>query len=307
MKWNKLLAVVLCGTLLAGCGTRAMPDGSGSVAPETEMSGMVVKEIAASEFAAFGGCAALELPGRMAAAAASASSYDATAAFTAFSGSSAQAWQKLLDGELEVVLAYEPSAEQKKQLEEQEILMQPVGTDALVFLVGSAPEQDMTLDLSKQDILAAYQGEEGAAWKGYAAAPGSDSRLLFADLFGTDSAGVTVTDGSDTLTAACPHTNGTLCYTTYLSLQQNGQPENTMLASVDGSMPGAQTLREPGVSEQAYPLQVTYYVACRAGLDENDPAMLLYRWLTSEDGMNWLYTATIHDMQEETADTEDVP
>lgn len=306
MKWNKLLAVVLCGTLLAGCGTAA-PEGSGSAVEQPEETGLAVHEIAASEFAAFGGCASLELPGRMAAAAATSSTYDATAAFTSFSGSSEQAWQKLLDGELEVVLAYEPSAEQKKQLEEQGIVLQPVGTDALVFLAGSDPEQDTAVDLSQQDILRAYQAGESAAWKGYAAASGSDSRTLFADLLGTDGAGVTVTEGDDTLTAACPHTNGTLCYTTYLSLQQNGQPENTTLAAVDGSIPGAQTLQKPGASEQTYPLQATYYVACRADLDENDPAMLFYRWLSSEDGIDWLYEATIGGVQMEAVTTEDVP
>lgn len=304
MKWNKLLAVVLCGAVLTGCG-RAIPQGSGSAAAETETTGMTVREIAASEFAAFGGCESLELPGRMAAAVTSGSSYNATAAFTAFSDSSAEAWQRLLDGDLEVVLAYEPSAEQKEQLKEQGILIEPVGTDALVFLAGS--DQDTAIDLSRQDIQAAYQGEETAVWKGYATAPGSDSRTLFADLFGTDSAGMTVTEGEDMLTAACPHTNGTLCYTTYLSLQQNGQPDNTMLAAVEGSIPSAQTLGKPGASEQAYPLQVTYYVACRAGLDENDSAMLLYRWLSSEGGIDWLYEATIRDVRSDATVTKDKP
>lgn len=303
MKRSKLVAVVLCGALLTGCGT-AVSNGSGSAEPQ--VSKIAVKEIAASEFAAFGGCAALELPGRMAAAAASGSSYNRTASFTAFAGSSEQAWQKLSDGQLEVVLAYAPSAEQKAQLDAQGIMMEPVGTDALVFLEGVASEQDAALDLNRQDILAAFQGDETAAWKGYAAASGSDSRTLFASLLGTDGTGVTIADHGDTLTAACPHTEGTLCYTTYLALKQNGLPENTVAAAVDGIVPCAQTLQEPGASAEGYPMQITYYAACRAGLDENDPAMLFYRWLTSEDGTHWLYEATVNDMQRE-ATTEDVP
>ena len=302
MKWNKLLAAALCGVLLTGCAPQAVSDDAGSAADQPESANLVVNEIAVSEFAVFGGCAALELPGRMVAAAATGSRYDETARFTAFSGSSEQTWQKLLDGELEVALAYAPSDAQREQLEEQGVLLQPVGADALVFLAGT-DAADIALNFSKQDLLRIYQ-QGDATWKGYAAAPKSDARLLFSDWMGTDCAGVTLDENGETLTAACPHTTGTLCYTTYLSLQQTGLPENTQIVAVDGIVPSAQTLHEPRVSAEGYPIQITYYAACRAGLDENDPAMLLYRWLTSEDGMHWLHQNALADMEQEAA-TED--
>ncbi len=75
----------------------------------------------------------------------------------------------------------------------------------------------------------------------------------------------------------------------------DGLPAYAEIAAVDGVQPSTDMLTENetedvGSAETAasYPLQVSYYVACRGDLDDNDPAMLLYRWLESEDGADWL-------------------
>lgn len=280
MKKKRLLAAVLCGCMLAGCAAQQTTEGegSGSGAPVNR----IVTQLSQDEFPAFGGCSALFLPGNLAAAVTMGSSYETAAESTGFYGSNEEAWERLLDEQLDIVLAYAPADSTKQRLEEQGVSMQQVGTDALVFLAGvSQDAQSLTHD----QIQEAYSTSTGT-WKGYAAAPGSTSRQLFARAFGADRSGVTVKRGDDVLTAACPHTAGTLCYTTYLSLQTVAPPENTIIVSVDGVAPSGQTL-----IDGSYPLSMPYYVGLRNGLEENDAAVLLYRWLTSKDGMAWLAQA----------------
>lgn len=297
-----LFAAALCAVLLTGCGAAPVQEGSaaGSASAESAQS-ETVEKIPADGLEAFGGCEALSLPGNLASAAATDGDFEDTSALTSFYGTSEEAWQRLLDGGLDVVLTYAPDSETEAKLKEQGVTLQPVGSDALVLLAGSTEESSVTL--AREEIAAAYQ-DSPESWKGYASAPGTDSRKLFAQLFGADSAGVQVKDGEDTLTAACPHTAGTLCYTTYLEMQENGIPQGTSVVQVDGVLPSAQTLTEV-TSSVAYPLRAQYYLAVRSGLEENDPAMMFYRWLTSEDGMDWLAQAVDTPAVGETEDTVD--
>lgn len=277
---KQLLAAALCSVmLLTGCGAAPAVQPDNGSAPEDGTEPVSVVQRMDLDTMAFGGCASLTLAGNLAAAKAADTDYETAADQTYFSGTSEQAWQRLLSGTLDVVLAYEPDAETKKQLEAEGIEWIEVGRDALVFLSGANTQMDMT----KEDILAAYQNGGSDTCTGYASAPGSEERDMFTAVFGTDDAGVTVQSGEDTLTAACPHTEGTICYTTYLSLLQNGKPQNTQVVAVDGILPN---VREE--EEQVYPLQVPYYIAVRSGTDENDPAMLLMQWLSSESGKAWL-------------------
>ena len=279
---KRWMAAVLCAVLLTGCRASSQPAGSAEGSAQTEQPETVTR-IPADELT-FGGCESLSLIGNLAAAAATGSTVEQAGAATSFYGTSGEAWQRLLDGELDVALAYAPDSETQAALEAQGIAVQAVGRDALVFLAGGA-QQDVTL--TKAELAAAYQDGAGT-WTGYAAAPGSDSRALFADIFGEDRAGVQLGTGEDALTAACPHTEQTLCYTTYLEMQENGVPQGTAVVAVDGVLPTAQTLTE---AEGGYPLCASYYIAVRAGLDEREPAMLFYRWVTSERGRQWLAEA----------------
>lgn len=280
-----LFAMTLFAVLLTGCGTAPIQEGSAGSASVDAAQPDTVETIPADELETFGGCQGLRLPGNLAAAAATGDDYEEMTEITSFYGTSEQAWQRLLDGELDAVLAYAPDSETKQKLEEQGVLMQPIGSDALVFLANG---EQQSVTLTKEEIAAAYQGSS-ESWTGYAAAPGADSRKLFAELFGVDSTGVQIQQGEEMLTAACPHTEGTLCYTTYLEMQENGIPQNTTVVTVDDSLPGS----------TSYPLNTTYYLACRGGLEDNAPIMQFYRWLTSEDGTGWLAQAV--------APPEDVP
>ncbi len=297
---KQLLAVLLCGALLTGCGTAAVPQQTGSGASGSAPEQPVVERVDPDDFS-FGGCASLSLAGNLAAAKAGDTSYEAAHDKAAFAGNSEEAWQRLLDGELDVVLAYAPSAEMQKKLEEQGISLVEVGTDALVFLAGSSPEEDTSLDWTKQDLFTVYQKDNTSGWTGYAAAAGSDSRRIFTAVFGSDAPGVTMQSGEDTLTAACPHTTGTVCYTTWLSLLRNGKPNDTSIIAVDGMLPG-----DTAEEGKSYPLTVSYYLAVRPGLEQNDPAMLFYRWLGSDAGRTWLAEAVLPPAAEETGESDDM-
>lgn len=297
---KQLLTVMLCGALLTGCDTASVPHTNGSgTSAGSFVEQPTVARVDLDDFI-IGGCTSLSLAGNLAAAKAGDTSYETACDKTAFSGNSEAAWQNLLDGKLDVVFAYVPSAEIKQKLDEQGISLIEVGTDALVFLAGTNPKAYQTPVWTKQNILAAYEKDNTSAWIGYAAASGSDSRELFATVFGTDASGVTIQSGEDTLTAACPHTAGTLCYTTWLSLLQNGKPDNTKIADIDGILP---TETQKGIS---YPFTVSYYVAVRSDLENNDPAMLFYRWISSDAGQEWLSEATVLQTAEETDESNDM-
>lgn len=283
---KQLLAVLLCGTLLTGCSMSAASQPNHAGTSGSANAYTTVQQIDLDDFV-FGGCASLSLAGNLAAAKAGNTSYEGARDQTAFTGSSEAAWQRLIDGKLDVALVYAPSEETKEELEKQGISLAQVGTDALVFLAGSSSEEDTPLDWTQQDILTAYQNEQ-SDWTGYAAAAGSDSRTMFAAVFGFDALGVTILSGKDSLTAACPHTEGTVCYDTWISLLQNGKPEDTNLIAVDGALPG-----DTANEGDAYPFTVPYYVAVRPGLEQNAPAMLFYRWLSSDTGRTWLLEAIL--------------
>ena len=281
MKYNKILLAVMVGTMmLSGCSSQPkQPDTDAAQQPRQAET---VKKLSFKELGDIGGCASLYMPGNLAAAAATNSSYEKAQDDTSFYGNSEDAWQSLLDGERDIVFAYEPSEQMAQELKEQNITWKQVGTDALVFLAGGT---DVSPALKQQDIVQAYE-QKHPTWSGYASAPQTDSHMLFDRLLASGNPAVKGKVMADGNTAACPHTQGTLCYTTYLSFLDHSKPENTALVQVDGVLPGAQTL-------DAYALRVPYYAACRSDLDVNDADMIFYRWLTSEEGMMWLRQETL--------------
>ena len=288
MKYKHLLLIAaVCVTMFTGCSTQ---QDTADVPAKQE----VVDHISAKKFADFGGCASLKMPGNLATAAATDSSYEKAENITSFYGTSEQAWKRLLDGKQDVIFAYEPSDEIKKQLEEQKICWQKVGTDALVMLAGGTTQSPT---LTKEQIVSAYSDKKNA-WTGYSSVSGSDSRILFENLCANGDSSVilgeSVMENGAALTACCPHTPGTLCYTTYLSIHEHGQPMNTTMVAVNGVLPSEQTLTSVNTdTKPAYSFQVPYYIACRGDLKINDSAKVFYDWMTSEEGMKWLYQATL--------------
>lgn len=284
---KQLLAAVLCCAVLTGCGTAPANTPAGSA--ETTQTEKTVLDKIPNDFTL--GCgAALKLPAGLARAAACGETYEEAAREVLTMKNSDAAWNALLDGDLDVAIGYAPSAEQEQKLKEQGITLQKIGTDALVILAGGT---DAPVSMTKNEVLQAFQ-LQSETWKGYAAAKNTDSRALFRSVFGQDCAGVTVQQGDDTLTAACPHTQGTLCYTTYGSLMQNGQPEQTTVVTVDGKLP----------SDAGYALTQDIYAAVRQGVDQQDPEELFVNWLATDKGSAWLHEAVAGTLAEDTDTSE---
>ena len=280
---KQLLAAALCCAVLTGCGAAPAETPSGS-AEVTQTKETIVDKIP-NDFT-LGCSAALKLPAGLARAAACGETYEEAAREVLTMKNSDAAWDALLDGDVDVAIGYAPSAEQEQKLKEQGITLHKIGTEALVVLAGGT---DTPVSLTKNEVLQAFQLQSDA-WKGYAAAKNTDSRALFQSVFGQDCAGVTVQQGDDTLTAACPHTQGTLCYTTYGSLMQNGQPEQTTVVTVDGKLP----------SDADYALTQDVYAAVRQGVDQTDPETLFVDWLATDQGSAWLHEAIAGNLTGET-------
>lgn len=284
---KQLLAAALCCAVLTGCGAAPAKTPTGS-AESTQTEETVVDKIS-NDFTL--GCgAALKLPAGLARAAACGETYEESARQVLTMKTSDDAWDALLAGDLDAAIGYAPSAEQEQRFKEQGITLHKIGTDALVILAGGTDE---TVALTKSEVLQAFELQSDT-WKGYAAAKNADSRKLFASIFGQDCAGVTVQQGEDTLTAACPHTQGTLCYTTYGTLMQNGQPEQTTVVTVDGKLP----------SDADYALTQDVYTAVRADADANDPETLFADWLATDKASAWLHEAVAGTLTEETEASE---
>ena len=284
---KQLLAAALCCAVLTGCGAAPAKTPTGS-AESTQTEETVVDKIS-NDFT-LGCSAALKLTAGLARAAACGETYEESARQVLTMQTSDDAWDALLAGDLDAAIGYAPSEEQEQRFKEQGITLHKIGTDALVILAGGTDEP---VALTKSEVLQAFELQSDT-WKGYAAAKNADSRKLFASIFGQDCAGVTVQQGEDTLTAACPHTQGTLCYTTYGALMQNGQPEQTTVVTVDGKLP----------SDADYALTQDVYAAVRADADTNDPETLFADWLATDKASAWLHEAVAGTLTEETEASE---
>ena len=277
---KQLLAAALCCAVLTGCG--AAPEPSGSA--QTQIEQTVVDKIS-NDFT-LGSSAALKLPAGLARAAACGETYEEAAREVLTMQNSDAAWDALLVGDVDAAIGYAPSEQQRQRLKEQGITLQKIGTDALVIVAGGI---EQPVSLTKSEVLQAF-AQQSDTWKGYAAAKNTDSRKLFAAVFGQDCAGVTTKQGEDTLTAACPHTAGTLCYMTYAALMQNGQPEQTTVVTVDGKLP----------DEDGYALTCDMYAAVRQDAQLNDAETVFVNWLATEKGMAWLHEAIQGTLTQET-------
>lgn len=284
---KQLLAAALCCAVLTGCGTAPAKTPTGS-AEQTQTEEDVVDTVS-NDFV-LGCSAALKLPAGLARSVACGETYEESARQVLTMQTSDAAWDALLSGDLDAAIGYAPSAEQEQRLKEQGITLHKIETDALVILAGGTEEP---VSLTKSEVLQAFELQSDT-WKGYAAAKNADSRKLFTSIFGQDCAGVTAQQGEDTLTAACPHTQGTLCYTTYGALMQNGQPEQTTVVTVDGKLP----------SDADYVLTQDVYAAVRADADANDPETVFVNWLATDKASAWLHEAVAGTLTEEAEASE---
>lgn len=214
-----------------------------------------------------------------------------------FEGSTTDNYVALVDGEFDILLAYEPSEEAKQYAEDNgfEWEMTPIGADALVFICST---ENAVKSLTTQQIKSIYSGKT-KNWKDVG---GSDSSII-AYQRNKDSGSQTLFDklinlGDELvdppvdqrvssmiglLEAVADYDNSkdSLGYTVYyyLTNMETDKLDTTKILAVDGVEPNNSTI---GSGE--YPLVNDFYVVISKDLPQDAPARILYNWICSEQG-----------------------
>lgn len=199
---------------------------------------------------------------------------------------------QLAEGEVDILLAYEPADETKKTLEEYDPLnMQPIGKDALVFLVN---EDNPVDDLTKEQIRDIYTGkitnwsEVGGAdaeIKAFQRPETSGSQtmlrlLLIGDASMPEADTEMIASGMDDIIEALTEYDNSadaLGYSVYYYASEMFRQPGLKFLKIDGVEPSNGTIRSG-----SYPLVHEFY--CVTNEQSSQQAKDIQKWLTTEDG-----------------------
>lgn len=213
-----------------------------------------------------------------------------------FAGSTTDNYRWILDGTFDIILAYEPSEEAKQMIAEsdEELLMAPIGVDALVFIGNkNNPVDDLTLE----DITNIYEHKINN-WSEL----GGNNEEIAAFIRNSDSGSQTLFDkllnisidedayekhvansmiGLLETVANYDESDGAIGYTVYyyLTKMEATTLETTKIFSYNGVQPDNET-----IASGEYSLSNEFYVVIKKSADENSPERQLYNYLTGEKG-----------------------
>lgn len=312
--WKRILALLLCLTIPLACfgcvwqPANEMPakepaqtepavppqeqQSAAQTAPEPEAERFVFTE---ENYPAMGGSlAALPLGEAITAAALGVERAD-TSRFITFAGSTTDNYNMLVNGEFDILLAYEPSQEAKDYAAENGFAweMTPIGRDALVFIANAENPVD---DISSEQIRAIYTGEltswaelggNDAAIIPYQRNRDSGSQTLF-DLFFPlgeallePPAEYVVGSMIGLLEVIADYDNAAdaLGYTVYyyLTNMETDKLSRSKILAVDGVAPTNES-----IASGAYPYCNDFYAVIPANLPDDAPARILYNWICGE-------------------------
>lgn len=288
-RFAKIIALLLCLTIicaLAACSGKKQSD----TAAETP-------KFAAKDYPKMGGSLAnLPLGQAVTSTVLGISREDANSLIT-FAGSTTDNYKALVDGDFDILLAYEPSEEAREYIEESgvEVDMVPIGVDALVFICSKDNPVD---NLSLSQIKDIYSGKitdwsEMGGKKGeiipYQRNRDSGSQTLFDKLvnLGDDLVeppleySIESMQGLVEAVANYDNSDRALGYTVYyyLTNMESDKLATTKILSVDGAEPTNET-----IGSGKYPLTNDFYVVIRADEAEGSPARVLRDWIASDVG-----------------------
>ncbi|MCH5197682.1 MAG: substrate-binding domain-containing protein [Oscillospiraceae bacterium] len=214
-----------------------------------------------------------------------------------FAGSTTDNYKAIIDGDFDILLAYEPSEEAKEYIKNsgEELEMTPIGIDALVFICS---KDNSVQSLSTDEIKSIYKGET-TNWKdlggkdadiiAYQRNPDSGSQTLFDKLINLGDELMDPPEGNrigtmiGLLEAVAEYENSenALGYTVYyyLTNMESDKLDTAKILAVDGIAPSNQT-----IGNGSYPLSNDFYVVIRASAEKNSPERILYNWICSEQG-----------------------
>ena len=185
------------------------------------------------------------------------------------------AYKKIVDGETDIALLAEPSAEQKAYAEEQGITLEflPIGKEAFVFLVNAKNPID---SLTTEQVRGIYSGQYsnwsqlGGAQKQIAALQrnaGSGSQSAFLRFMGDTPI------QTDYLTFLGSSIGFSFRYYVDGMVEDSG----VKMLALDGIYPNKENVRN-----ETYPIVSNFYAVTRADND-NPNVQKLLEWMCSED------------------------
>lgn len=213
--------------------------------------------------------------------------------FIHFNGT-APAWYGLTQGEVDLLLAYEPSQETVAWLSGYtKLTYAPIGRDALVFLVNAQNKVDGLTAEQLRDIYSGAVanwkevGGEDAAIAAYQrnAASGSQAMMEKLVMQGTEMdvppQTMLIGDMGGLVDAVALYTNAhsAVGYNVYYYVSQMKNDPNVKLLAVNGAAPD-----NTSIQSGAYPFVNDFFVAIRESEQAGSPARILYEWLQSADG-----------------------
>ena len=211
--------------------------------------------------------------------------------------SSDEAYARLLNGECDIVIGYEPSEEASAELENGGISLQTVtvGYDALVFF--ASPSNGVT-KLSPEQLTLIFGGsikkwsELGGAdiaVSAFSASSNSFENAWFKRSFPleTEAASVqnklTGDDGVFTSSVDYDNRPGAIGCSLYSKTPQSGVGGKREMISVDGVLPSDETLKNG-----SYPYTKRLVIAARTSFEADSVTQLVFDWLQSTQGTEFL-------------------
>ena len=222
-------------------------------------------------------------------------SREETADYILFENSTTWNYEQLVEGNFDILLAYEPSEEAIAYAESQnfEWEMTPIGRDALVFIanadnpVGGLTTQQITDIYTGQITNWSQVGGNDSEIIAYQRNRDSGSQTLF-DLFFPlgdqliDPPEELIVDSMIGLLEAVAdydNSENSLGYTVYyyLTNMETDKLSRSKILAVDGVEANNET-----IASGEYPYVNDFYVVIPADLPDDDPARILYNWICSD-------------------------
>ena len=205
------------------------------------------------------------------------------------------AWRNLIEGNADLLLVYEPSAETKKIIDESNVKLKitPIGRDALVFIVN---EKNTIKNLSTKNLKDIYSGKvtnwselggEDVKIEAYQREFNSGSQTLFLKLVMNDTTPMDPPEkykifGMEGLIkeiASYNDAGNAIGYSVYYYAKKMYAVPGLRLIDVDNVEPNDQT-----IASGQYPYLNEYYLVIREDTPSDSETMKLYNFITSKAG-----------------------
>lgn len=205
------------------------------------------------------------------------------------------AYRRLIHGDVELVIAYEPSQTVYDDMADtgQDLIIKPIGKDALVFM---ANEGNPVTSLSSRELVGIYTGRyknwsqvggEQSEIIAFQRPENSGSQTLMEKLvmkgipMGEAPKDRIIGEMGELIEEVASYNNekNALGYSVYFYARNMYQKPGLRFMAVDGVMPDNETIKKG-----KYPYVNEFYAAVRSGEPHDSPAYKLFSWLTTEDG-----------------------